>query len=132
MSWDALLHGTIRRHRFACHLPKLFFMSSVTVWFFTNSFSSCFVSSKEKTEQKLCFTIILVLMATFVPFSFCSCFSLFWPSGALFFYSFHFLVVSMMIMHIPARDSLCILVLFCLIWLFESMNWVKVLNYNPS
>lgn len=131
MSWDALLNGTIRRHRFACHLPKLFLMSSVAVWFLPIHF--LFLFQLKKNWRKTLFHNHPCFSGYFpCHFYFCSCFSLFWSSGALFFYSFHFLVVSMMIMHIPARESLCILVLFRLIWLFESMNWVQVLNYKPS
>ena len=91
-------------------MPKLFFNVFCHCLVFTNnySFSSFFVSTEEKfffvsteekTEEKLCFTIIVV--------------SLCFDHQVLFFYSFHFLVVSMMIMHIPVRESLCILVLFC-------------------
>ena len=93
-------------------MPKLFFNVFCHWLVFTNnySFSSFFVSTEEKTEEKLCFTIIFVLVATFCAILLLQLFLSVWTISALFVYSFHFVVVSMMIMHIPAKDSLCILV----------------------
>ena len=89
-------------------MPKLFFnvFCHCLVFTYNYSFSSFFVSTEEKAEGKLCFTIILVLVATFYAILLLQLFFSVLTIRCSIFYSFHFLVVSMMIMHIPAKDSL--------------------------